>query len=105
MKGRKTLEINPEHPIVKALKDKVDGDAAGAKVRVHCPDVSPHQLMCCQELGRYPVKGRSTLLLRARHVAAYGEELRLHGRRGSPSSVPLQVAGALYTPMACLVSK
>ena len=32
MKGRKTLEINPEHPIVKALKDKVEGDAAGAKV-------------------------------------------------------------------------
>ncbi len=32
MKGRKTLEINPEHPIVQALKDKVDSDASGAKV-------------------------------------------------------------------------
>lgn len=33
MKGRKTLEINPEHPIVQALKQKVDSDASGAKVR------------------------------------------------------------------------
>lgn len=33
MKGRKTLEINPEHPIVQALKDKVGSDEAGAKVR------------------------------------------------------------------------
>lgn len=32
MKGRKTLEINPDHPIIQALKDKVDSDAAGAKV-------------------------------------------------------------------------
>ena len=32
MKGRKTLEINPEHPIVQALKQKVDSDASGAKV-------------------------------------------------------------------------
>ncbi len=45
MKGRKTLEINPEHPIVKALKDKVDGDAAGAKVRVHSLAVAPNHLM------------------------------------------------------------
>ncbi len=33
MKGKKTLEINPEHPIVQALKQKVDSDASGAKVR------------------------------------------------------------------------
>ena len=32
MKGRKTLEINPDHPIIQALKDKVDNDSAGAKV-------------------------------------------------------------------------
>ncbi len=32
MKGRKTLEINPDHPIVKALKSQVDSDEAGAKV-------------------------------------------------------------------------
>lgn len=32
MKGKKTLEINPEHPIVQALKQKVDNDASGAKV-------------------------------------------------------------------------
>ena len=32
MKGKKTLEINPEHPIVQALKQKVDSDASGAKV-------------------------------------------------------------------------
>jgi heat shock protein beta len=32
MKGRKTLEINPDHPIVAALKDKVETDAAGAQV-------------------------------------------------------------------------
>ena len=51
MKGRKTLEINPEHPIVKALKDKVDGDAAGAKVRVHSLAVAPNQLTCGQELA------------------------------------------------------
>ncbi len=33
MKGRKTLEINPDHPIIRALSDKVNSDAAGAKVR------------------------------------------------------------------------
>ena len=33
MKGRKTLEINPEHPIVQALKQKVDSDSSGAQVR------------------------------------------------------------------------
>ena len=32
MKGRKTLEINPEHPIVQALKQKVDSDSSGARV-------------------------------------------------------------------------
>ena len=32
MKGRKTLEINPEHPIVQALKQKVDSDSSGAQV-------------------------------------------------------------------------
>ncbi|EIE19325.1 heat shock protein Hsp90 [Coccomyxa subellipsoidea C-169] len=31
MKGRKTLEINPDHPIIRALSDKVNNDAAGAK--------------------------------------------------------------------------
>ena len=33
MKGRKTLEINPDHPIITALQDKVSADAKGAKVR------------------------------------------------------------------------
>lgn len=33
MKGRKTLEINPDHPIIAALQDKVSADAEGAKVR------------------------------------------------------------------------
>ena len=33
MKGRKTLEINPDHPIITALQDKVSADADGAKVR------------------------------------------------------------------------
>ncbi|CAL8468307.1 g7847 [Coccomyxa elongata] len=31
MKGRKTLEINPDHPIIQALKDRLDSDADGAK--------------------------------------------------------------------------
>lgn len=33
MKGRKTLEINPSHPIIQALKERIDSDADGAKVR------------------------------------------------------------------------
>ena len=40
MKGRKTLEINPEHPIVRALKEKVDSDEAGAKVGVNSESCS-----------------------------------------------------------------
>ena len=31
MKGRKTLEINPEHPIVQALKEKVESDPAAPR--------------------------------------------------------------------------
>lgn len=42
MKGRKTLEINPEHPIVQALKQKVDSDASGAKVGNHNLSCTPH---------------------------------------------------------------
>ena len=58
MKGRKTLEINPDHPIVQALKDKVDRDAAGAKVRLPCQveDDEGHALP------------------RARHLSLNGEE-------------------------------
>lgn len=37
MKGRKTLEINPDHPIITALQDKVSADAEGAKVRPLTP--------------------------------------------------------------------
>ncbi len=33
MKGRKTLEINPDHPIIQALADRLDSDADGATVR------------------------------------------------------------------------
>ena len=51
MKGRKTLEINPEHPIVQALKDKVDSDASGAKVSaptLYLPlDSSAKSQRCC----------------------------------------------------------
>lgn len=51
MKGRKTLEINPEHPIVQALKDKVDSDASGAKVSaptLYLPlDSSARCQRCC----------------------------------------------------------
>ncbi len=35
MKGRKTLEINPDHPIITALQSKVSDDAENAKARRH----------------------------------------------------------------------
>lgn len=51
MKGRKTLEINPEHPIVQALKDKVESDVSGAMVQMPLlclPLVlSVEDLRCC----------------------------------------------------------
>merc|ERR1719499_369000 len=31
MKGRKTLEINPKHPMIAKLKEQVDSEAEGAK--------------------------------------------------------------------------
>ena len=48
MKGRKTLEINPEHPIVQALKQKVDSDASGAKVSKVACHVHWHLLWAAQ---------------------------------------------------------
>ena len=51
MKGRKTLEINPEHPIVQALKDKVESDVSGAMVSMPplCLPLVPsvEDLRCC----------------------------------------------------------
>lgn len=40
MKGRKTLEINPDHPIIQALKDRLDSDADGAKVPSIIPNIA-----------------------------------------------------------------
>ena len=34
MKGKKTLEINPRHPIVKALKDKATEDPESEETKV-----------------------------------------------------------------------
>ena len=42
MKGRKTLEINPEHPVVQALKEKVDSDSSGAQVRQQTCEKEDH---------------------------------------------------------------
>jgi len=39
MKGRKVLEINPDHPIVKSLNDNFEGDSANAAV-CHPPPFS-----------------------------------------------------------------
>lgn len=41
MKGRKVMEINPDHPIVKSLNENYSSDAANAAVRIPHPLSSP----------------------------------------------------------------
>ncbi len=41
MKGRKVMEINPDHPIVKSLNENYGSDAANAAVHFPTPYLPP----------------------------------------------------------------
>ena len=63
MKGKKTLEINPEHAIVQALKQKVDSDAGGAKVRKYVSHDHSPSLGISAWPGQLRRRSASTLIL------------------------------------------
>ena len=74
MKGRKTLEINPDHPIITALQDKVSADADGAKV-LPAPPAEPG-LPCAVFLPQAAGHGHSLVLSTAARMGFASKRVR-----------------------------